>query len=67
MVSGVIGFPPMSALKCVSQSSLNVPMLRYTRLSAPSAPTESDPSFSTRGVHTVSGFSNSVDNGPSEM
>ena len=53
---GVVRLPPTSGLKCSSHSSLNRPMLRKTRLSAPSAPTESAPSLSTRGVHTVSGF-----------
>ena len=52
-------------LKCCSHSSLNVPMLMYTRLSAPSAPTESAPSLSTRGVHTVPGAAKSVASGPS--
>ena len=47
-------WPPMQRMKCSSHSSLNRPMLRYTRLSAPSAPTESEPSLSTRGVKTVS-------------
>ena len=52
---GVIGFPPSKGLKWRSHSSLNSPMLRYTRFKAPSAPTESDPSLSTRGVNTVAG------------
>ena len=33
-------------------------------MSAPSAPTESDPSFNTRGVHTVFGFSKNWLSGP---
>src|SRR5688572_16180997 len=45
----------MIGRKCSSHSSLKRPMFRYTRLSAPSAPTESDPSLSTRGVQVVAG------------
>jgi len=62
---GVTRLPPTSALKCSSHSSPNVPMFRYTRFNAPSAPTESAPSLRTRGVHTVSGAVNSSDSGPS--
>ena len=52
---GVIGFPPTSALKWSSHSSLKSPILMNTRFSAPSIPTESEPSLSTRGFQTVSG------------
>ncbi len=52
---GEIGSPPSSARKWSNHSSLNTPMLTYTRFSAPSAPTESAPSLSTRGVYVVDG------------
>ena len=60
---GEIGFPPMMARKCSSHSSLNTPMFRYTRFSAPSAPTESDPSLSTRGVQVVPGGTKNCESG----
>ena len=65
---GVMVLPPTTGLKCSSHSSLNSPMLRWTRFSAPSRPTESAPSFSTWGVRTVaSGLLKNSVSGPLVM
>ena len=65
MVIGEVGFPPITGLKWRSHSSLNRPMLKWTRFNAPTAPTESAPSFRTWGVKTVAGFSKKAVSGPS--